>query len=102
MPIYLACVDLKKDLTLNICSNKSQKTYDLVKLIFKKLNCRDNLISVIKDKKRSRKLVKMIGNNQKAITNLKWRPKISVDLGLDDTIKWLKTNKNVNKYISHE
>ncbi len=98
----LLSVDLKKDLTLNICSNKSQKTYDLVKLIFKKLNCRDNLISVIKDKKRSRKLVKMIGNNQKAITNLKWRPKISVDLGLDDTIKWLKTNKNVNKYISHE
>ena len=44
----------------------------------------------------------MIGNNQKTITILKWRPKISIDQGLNDTISWLKTNKNVNKYVSHE
>lgn len=98
----LLSVNLKKNLTLNICSNKIQKTHDLVKLIFKKLNCRDNLISVIKDKNKSSKLVKMIGNNQKTITILKWRPKISIDQGLNDTIRWLKTNKNVNKYVSHE
>ncbi len=98
----LLSVNLKKNLTLNICSNKSQKTHELVKMIFKKLNCSTDLISVIKDKKRSNTLSKMVGNNKKAIINLKWRPKISIDIGLSDTIKWLKTNKNVNKYIKYE
>ena len=37
----------------------------------------------------------MTGNNKKINKILKWKPEISLDLGLNNTIKWLKINKNV-------
>lgn len=98
----LLSVRVKKNLTLNICSSKSQKTHELVEIIFNKLNCSVDLISIMKNKKKSNEISKMIGNNKKTIKYLNWRPKISIYLGLSNTISWLKTNKYANKYINHE
>ena len=39
----------------------------------------------------------MVGNNKKARIILNWKPKISFDQGIKNTIKWLKENKSVNK-----
>lgn len=91
----LVCVNIKKKLLLNVCSGKSQKTHELVKKIFKQLNCRASLISVVKNDTKSKVLTKMTGNNKKINKILKWKPEISLDLGLNNTIKWLKINKNV-------
>lgn len=98
----LLSTNIKKNLKLNVCSGKSQKTHDLVKKIFKILNCSAKLISVKKDKANSKGLVKLVGNNKKARTSLKWKPEIPLELGIKNTIEWLKVNKNVSKQSNHE
>ena len=98
----LLCTNVKKNLVLNICSGKKQKTHNLVKKVFKILNCKTSLVLVKKDKKKSKLLPTIIGNNNKARVSLKWKPKISLDLGLKSTIEWLKTHKNVSRYLNYE
>lgn len=93
----LLSTNIKKNLILNICSGKNQKTHELVKKIFKMLNCRANLISKKKNKIKSKELIKMVGNNKKARNILKWKPQISLELGVKSTIEWLKKNKSVNR-----
>ena len=39
----------------------------------------------------------MVGNNKKARNILKWKPQISLELGVKNTIEWLKKNKSVNR-----
>ena len=46
----LLCTNVKKNLLLNICSGKKQKTHNLVKKVFKILNCKTSLVLVKKDK----------------------------------------------------
>ena len=98
----LLCTNVKKNLVLNICSGKKQKTHNLVKKVFKILNCKTSLVLVKKDKKKSKILPTTVGNNNKARVSLKWKPKISLDLGLKSTIEWLKTHKNVIRYLNYE
>ena len=98
----LLCTNVKKNLLLNICSGKKQKTHNLVKKVFKILNCKTSLVLVKKDKKKSKILPTTVGNNNKARVSLKWKPKISLDLGLKSTIEWLKTHKNVIRYLNYE
>ena len=93
----LLSTNIKKNLIINICSGKSQKTHELVKKIFKVLNCSTNLISKKKNKIKSKELIKMVGNNKKARNILKWKPQISLELGVKNTIEWLKKNKSVNR-----
>ena len=93
----LLSTNIKKNLIINICSGKSQKTHELVKKIFKVLNCSINLISQKKNKIKSKELIKMVGNNKKARNILKWKPQISLELGVKNTIEWLKKNKSVNR-----
>ena len=93
----LLSINIRQNLILNICSGKSQKTHQLVKKIFKLLNTRTNLISKKNNKLQSNELMKMVGNNKKARTILNWKPVISLDQGIKNTIKWLKENKSVNK-----
>ena len=98
----LLSANIKKNLIINVCSGKSQKTHELVKKIFKILNCRTKLISVKRDKTKSKELIKMVGNNKKARTSLKWKPKISLELGIKNTIEWLKENKSVSRQLNYE
>jgi len=98
----LLSANIKKNLIINVCSGKSQKTHELVKKIFKILNCRTKLISVKRDKTKSKELIKMVGNNKKARTNLKWKPKISLELGIKNTIEWLKAGKSVSRQSNYE
>lgn len=98
----LLCTNIKKNLLLNICSGKEQKTHNLVKKVFKILDCKTSLVLIKKDKKKSSTLATIVGNNNKAIMNLKWKPLISIDTGLKSTIEWLKTNKNVSRYLNYE
>jgi nucleoside-diphosphate-sugar epimerase len=98
----LLCTNIKKNLLLNICSGKEQKTHNLVKKVFKILDCKTGLVLIKKDKKKSSTLATIVGNNNKAIMNLKWKPLISIDTGLKSTIEWLKTNKNVSRYLNYE
>lgn len=93
----LSSINIRENLILNICSGKSQKTHELVKKIFNLINTRTNLISKKKNKTQSNKIMKMVGNNQKARNILNWKPEISFDQGINKTIKWFKENKSVNK-----
>jgi len=90
---------VNKNLILNICSNKSQKTHSLVRQIYDLMNCSRNLVKIKIDKTKYNKLTKMVGNNKKATISLKWKPKISLELGLKNTIEWLRLNKNLNKSL---
>ncbi len=98
----LLSINIKKNLILNICSSKSQKTHELVKKIYKILNCKITLIVKKKNKIKSKELMKMVGNNKKARIILKWKPKISLKLGINNTIEWLNKNKSVNRQSNYE
>ena len=63
------------------------------------MNCSRNLVKIKIDKTKYNKLTKMVGNNKKATISLKWKPKISLELGLKNTIEWLRLNKNLNKSL---
>ena len=93
----LLSINIKKNLILNISSSKSQKTHELVKKIYKILNCKITLIVKKKNKIKLKELMKMVGNNKKARIILKWKPKISLKLGINNTIEWLNKNKSVNR-----
>ena len=86
----LLCTNIKKNLLLNICSGKKQKTHNLAKKVFKILGHKTSLVLIKKNKKKSRILATTVGNNNKAMMNLKWKPQISIDSGLKSTIKYYK------------
>lgn len=95
----LLSTNVEKNLTLNICSNKSQKTHSLVSKIFKLMNRDSKLVLIKIGKTNFNKITKMVGNNKKATISLKWKPKISFELGIKSTIEWLEANKKFSRYL---
>lgn len=89
--------NIDSDIVLNICSNRNQKTHSLVKKIFNVMNYDKKLISFKTNNKKFNKIAKMVGNNKKASIILSWKPKISLESGIKNTIKWIAENKNLIK-----
>ena len=87
---------------INVGSNKEIKIKDIARLIIKKVNPK---LKVIIDKKRIRpKLseVNRLNDNSLLIDKTNWKPLITFEDGLEETIDWIRDNKMNNDYNNYE
>ncbi len=75
----------------NICSSNKQGTHNLVKIVYKKLGLKNHKITKNLST-RHNTIKELIGNSSKAKKILKWKPKFSIDDGIDRTIRWVRNN----------
>ena len=83
----------------NICSGKSIKVIELVRIISNIIK-KNPKIKIEKKRKRPLKseVNLLLGSNQKIKKMLRWKPKITLIKGLEKTINWLKDENNL-KYF---
>jgi len=85
--------------TLNVGSNNEYTIENICKKILTKLNSKAN---IKKEKRRVRSLksevVRLACDNTKILKQTNWKPKISIEEGLDLTINWFKENKDFFKH----
>lgn len=83
----------QKQIVINISSKEIITIKDLVKTICKKMNTNyKNIVKISKDRRAKDK--KYFMNSKKAKNILKWNNSISLNQGLNNTIKWYVKNFN--------
>ncbi|OGW75327.1 MAG: NAD-dependent dehydratase [Omnitrophica bacterium RBG_13_46_9] len=86
---------------INIATGQEISIGEIAKKIIEKINPKAKIIS---DGKRIRpkqsEVMRLLGDNAKIIGLTGWRPKYSLDRGLDVTIKWFRDKKNLSLYKS--
>ncbi len=83
----------QKQIVINVSSKEIITIKDLVKTICKKMNTNyKNIVKISKDRRAKDK--KYFMNSKKAKNILKWNNSISLDQGLNNTIKWYVKNFN--------
>ncbi len=85
----------------NICSGKSIKVSELVRLISGIVKKNSKIVienKRIRPKKSEVNL--LLGSNKKIRKKIKWKPKISLQKGLEKTVDWFKVDKNIKLYPS--
>ena len=80
--------DLLENIQLGICGKK-----------IKKLTCNKTLI-IDNDRIRpeSSEVDRLFCDNTKLIENTSWKPKYSLEQGINEVIEWMKNPKNLNSY----
>ena len=98
---FLTILKIKKSFgsILNVGSNNEYTIENVAKKILKILNSKAKLK---KEKRRIRtqksEVVRLVCDNTQIIKHSNWKPKISIEVGLDRTINWFKENKDFFKH----
>ena len=83
----------------NICSGKSIKVSEIVKLISKILQKKSEIIIESKRRRPKKSEVNLLlGSNKKIKNKIKWKPKTNLKVGLEKTIKWFQKENNIKLY----
>lgn len=84
---------------INICSGKEVSMGELTRMLVDKINPEAEVLS---DSRRIRpaksEVVRLIGNNAKIKKLTNWRPRHSLESGLEETIAWFRQDDNLRKY----
>ena len=84
---------------INVGSNKEIKIKDIARLIIKKVNPK---LKVIIDKKKNQAKLSEVNrlkcDNSLLIDKTNWKPLITFEDGLEETIDWIRDNKMNNDY----
>lgn len=87
---------------INVGLNFDYKIIEIVESIKKKLSSK---IKIIVEKKRLRpslsEVLRLKCDNKLILNKTNWRPSVSFDVGLNETIKWFKLNKKRNNYSNY-
>ena len=87
---------------INIATEKQVSIGELAKIIIKKINPK---AKIILDRQRVRpkrsEVMRLLGSRKKIEKLTSWKPKYSLDKGLDETIEWFKKDKNLKFYKSN-
>jgi len=98
---FLAILKMKNFFgnTLNVGSNNEYTIENIAKKILKRFNSKAKLK---KEKRRVRtqksEVIRLVCDNTQIIKHTNWKPKISIEEGLDRTINWFKENKDFFKH----
>ncbi len=90
--------NFKSGEVFNLSGSDYHNIKDVSDMILKKLNLKDDFVEYIETEKFTTKDKKT--TNLKAVKEIKFKPKISLDEGLDKTINWMEDvyiNNNFNK-----
>jgi dTDP-glucose 4,6-dehydratase len=84
---------------VNVGSNNEYKIADIIKKISAKFNCK---VNIKKESKRKRipssEVIRLVCDNKNILKNTIWKPKISIDKGLDMTIDWFRKYRDSFKH----
>ena len=97
--ISLANSKYKNAEVFNICSGKSIKVIELVKIISNIIK-KDSKIIIEDKRKRPKKseVNLLLGSNKKIKKFINWKPKVDLRHGLEKTIHWFKDENNLKYY----
>ncbi|MFH1593961.1 MAG: NAD-dependent 4,6-dehydratase LegB [Candidatus Omnitrophota bacterium] len=99
--IAIACSQKTIGQELNIASGQEISIGDVARKIINKVSPKARIVLHRKRvRPKSSEVMRLMGCNEKITRLTDWRPKFSLDQGLDATIKWLKNKKNLNLYKS--
>ena len=101
--IKLSNSKFKQAEVFNICTGKTIKILDIVKMISKILKIKPKII--IESKRKRPKLSEvnlLLGSNKKIKKIINWKNKISLNEGLIKTVNWLQDEENLKYYSSTE
>ena len=86
--------------TIHIGSNNEYTIESIARKILKKINSKA-IVKKEKNRTRSTKseVVRLVCDNKQIHKRTNWKPKISIEKGLDNTINWFKENK---EYFKHD
>ena len=81
---------------INLGTNSEISIGDLITLISKTMNIP---IKINLDEKRIRpansEVERLLSDNRKALSTMKWKPTIGLEEGINKTVKWMQENKNI-------
>jgi NAD dependent epimerase/dehydratase len=84
---------------INIATNSEISVKDLAQKIIDQINPKAKVIS---DNVRLRpdksEVERLYGSNKKISSLTNWKPKVTLDRGIEDTIEWFKDKSNFNRY----
>ena len=81
---------------LNIGTNKEFKIKDIALKVFKKLDVNPKIVHDTNRVRSDKSEVKrLLCDNKKILKSIGWKPKVSFDEGLSQTINWYKTNQDI-------
>jgi len=84
---------------INICSGQEVSMGGLAQMLVNKINPEAEVVS---DSRRIRpvksEVERLIGSNGKIMKLTNWRPRYSLESGLEETIAWFQQYKNLRKY----
>ena len=85
----------------NVGSNQMINLNRLIEIIFSKINIRKKILSDnARIRKKESEVERLQADNSKFVKFTEWSPKISLDEGIEKTIKWIKENHHrFNKNI---
>lgn len=84
---------------LNIGTNKEFKIKDIALKVFKKLDVNPKIVHDTNRVRSDKSEVKrLLCDNKKILKSIGWKPKVSFDEGLSQTINWYKTNQDIFDY----
>lgn len=99
--IAMACSDSTIGEEINIATGQEISIGDLANKIIKKINPKAKIIlDPQRIRPESSELMRLVGSNEKLTKLTKWKPKYSLDKGLDETIEWFKNKRNLKIYKS--
>ncbi len=84
---------------LNIGTNKEFKIKDIALKVFKKLDVNPKIVQDTNRVRSDKSEVKrLLCDNKKILKSIGWKPKVSFDEGLSQTINWYETNQDIFDY----
>ena len=84
---------------LNIGTNKEFKIKDIALKVFKKLDVNPKIVQDTNRVRSGKSEVKrLLCDNKKILKSIGWKPKVSFDEGLSQTINWYETNQDIFDY----
>jgi len=87
---------------INVGSNCEISILELVKKLQQKLGKKKKITQVfLRKRKINSEVRRLICDNKKIIKKTNWKPKFSLDKGLDITIDWIKSNQEYFKYTQY-
>ncbi len=83
----------------NIATESEISIGDLAKKIINQINPNARLVvDTQRIRPRKSEVFRLYGSNQKLISNTAWKQEVTLEKGLEDTIKWFRAPENLNRY----
>ena len=79
--------------TINLGTGRETSIRELIKIILEMVNCKSEIVSDLsRIRPNNSEVMRLVSDNSYAHTILGWKPKYSLEEGIELTIKWIKDN----------